>query len=125
MIYLGIVGAVDHELSHDASACIVVDNKIVAMAEEERFIRYKHAFGVFPKYAIEFCLKQAGVKITGVTVHFVTEDVDSGPNILQEKVSIENTDTEKTLEEKIHTVEHKIYPKAIKLFIEGKLKDEY
>ncbi|MBN1405915.1 MAG: phosphoribosylglycinamide formyltransferase [Candidatus Omnitrophica bacterium] len=62
------------------------------------------------------------VKITGVTVHFVTQELDSGPIILQEPVKIESTDTEKTLEEKIHAVEHRLYPEAIKLFCEGKLK---
>ncbi len=55
-----------------------------------------------------------GVKVTGVTVHFVDEGVDTGPIIAQECVKIEEDDTLETLEEKIHKVEHKIYIEAIK-----------
>ena len=65
-----------------------------------------------------------GAKTTGVTVHFVDEELDHGPAILQEAVSIDEGDTLETLEEKIHKIEHKLYPKAIQLFVEGKLKIE-
>lgn len=63
-----------------------------------------------------------GVKIAGPTVHFVTEKVDSGPIIVQSAVEVKDDDTEDSLREKIHKEEHKIYPKAIKDFLEGKLK---
>ena len=63
-----------------------------------------------------------GVKVTGVTVHFVTEELDSGPIILQEAVRIEKNDTLELLEEKIHKVEHRLYPEAIRLFCENRLK---
>lgn len=63
-----------------------------------------------------------GMKITGVTVHFINEDLDAGPIILQKPVMIEETDTPSSLEEKVHRVEHQIYPEAIKLFIEGRLE---
>ena len=65
-----------------------------------------------------------GVKMTGVTVHFVDDELDHGPIILQESVPVREGDTLKSLEEKIHKTEHKLYPKAIGLFIEGKLKVE-
>ena len=65
-----------------------------------------------------------GVKKTGVTVHFVDAELDHGPIILQEALKVEESDTLDTLEEKIHKLEHKMYPEAIKLFIEGKLKIE-
>lgn len=65
-----------------------------------------------------------GVKVTGVTVHFVDEEMDHGPIILQQAIKIDQTDTLKTLESKVHKVEHKIYPEAIKLFAEGKLRVE-
>lgn len=65
-----------------------------------------------------------GVKVTGPTVHFVTEDMDEGPAILQSPVTIKENDTEASLAERIHKEEHKIYPKAIQLFIEGRLKVE-
>lgn len=63
-----------------------------------------------------------GVKVTGVTVHFVDELMDHGPIILQAEVKIGESDTLRSLEEKIHKVEHKLYPEAIKLFAEDKLK---
>jgi phosphoribosylglycinamide formyltransferase-1 len=56
------------------------------------------------------------VKITGVTVHVVTKEMDSGPIIMQQAVRINKTDTLQTLEEKIHQTEHKLYPKALKAF---------
>jgi phosphoribosylglycinamide formyltransferase-1 len=57
-------------------------------------------------------------------VHLVDEGLDSGPIILQEAVEVKEDDTEETLAGRIHEKEHKIYPKAIKLFVEGKLKIE-
>ena len=65
-----------------------------------------------------------GVKQTGVTVHFVNEDMDTGPIILQEPIIIEDSDTEKRLTAKIHELEHRLYPRCIKLFLEGKVKIE-
>lgn len=62
-----------------------------------------------------------GVKVTGVTVHFVEEDLDTGPIISQEAVIITEDDTQETLEEKIHKIEHKIYPLAVKYFCNGRL----
>ena len=65
-----------------------------------------------------------GTKVTGVTVHFVDDKMDHGPIILQAPVKIEEADTLESLEAKIHKIEHKLYPEAIRLFIEGKLKIE-
>lgn len=65
-----------------------------------------------------------GVKVTGVSVHFVDDQMDSGPIILQQAVRVEENDTLESLEKKIHKIEHKIYPEAIRLFIEGKLRIE-
>ena len=65
---------------------------------------------------------EARVPFTGVTVHFIDEEVDHGPIILQESVEIKKSDTLESLEAKIHKVEHKIYPKVIRLFCEGRLK---
>jgi carbamoyltransferase len=64
MIVLGLSGA----LGHDASAAILVDGKIIAAAEEERFIRDKHAKNKFPYEAAKFCLKQAGIKAEDVDI---------------------------------------------------------
>ncbi|MGD8743535.1 MAG: carbamoyltransferase [Granulosicoccaceae bacterium] len=64
MIILGISGAV----FHDASAALFIDGKLVAAAEEERFIRDKHAKGRFPVEAAQYCLAQAGIKPSEVDV---------------------------------------------------------
>ena len=63
-----------------------------------------------------------GVKVSGCTVHFVDEGTDSGPIILQAAVEVREDDTEETLSARILEKEHIIYPLAIKLFVEGKLK---
>jgi len=65
-----------------------------------------------------------GVKVTGVTVHFVDEKMDHGPIILQKTLEVKKDDTEESLACRIHKIEHELYPQAIKLFIEGKLKIE-
>jgi phosphoribosylglycinamide formyltransferase-1 len=65
-----------------------------------------------------------GAKVTGVTVHFVDEELDNGPVILQRAVEVKGDDTEEALLERVHAQEHKIYPEAIKLFVEGRLKVE-
>ena len=62
-----------------------------------------------------------GVKISGCTVHFVEEGVDSGPIILQKSVEVKAADTEESLAEKILKEEHQIYPRAIQLFSQGRL----
>lgn len=63
-----------------------------------------------------------GVKISGCTVHFVDEGMDTGPIIIQAAVPVRADDTEDTLSERILKLEHKIFPQAIKLFSEGKLE---
>lgn len=63
-----------------------------------------------------------GVKITGVTVHFVDEEMDHGPIISQKEVRIAQKDTLESLERKIHKAEHQVYPEAIKLALGGRLK---
>lgn len=65
-----------------------------------------------------------GVKVTGPTVHFVDEKLDHGPIILQRAIEVRDDDTEETLLGRVHAEEHKLYPQAIKLFVEGKLKVE-
>jgi len=65
-----------------------------------------------------------GVKVAGVTVHFVDPEMDHGAIILQSAVRVEEGDTLQTLESKIHKLEHRLYPEAIRLYAEGKLKLE-
>ncbi len=71
------------------------------------------------KQALEY-----GVRFSGCTVHFVNEEVDAGPIILQAVVPVFQSDTVETLSERILKEEHRIYPQAVKLFVEGKLRIE-
>lgn len=64
----------------------------------------------------------AGVKIAGATVHFVDEGVDTGPIVLQSSVPVEPDDTEETLAARILVEEHRLFPRAVRLFAEGRLR---
>ncbi len=63
-----------------------------------------------------------GVKITGVTVHFVTPDLDDGPIVMQAPVHVDDGDTPESLAARILEVEHRIYPEAIAYVLEGNWK---
>ena len=63
-----------------------------------------------------------GARVTGVTVHFVDEQVDHGPILLQEAVPIARGETQRTLLAKVHQVERRLYPEAIRLVLEGRVK---
>jgi len=69
------------------------------------------------KQAIEY-----GAKYSGCTVHFVDDGVDTGPIIIQSVVKINKNDTEETLTKKILRQEHKIYPEAVRLLAEKKIR---
>ena len=61
------------------------------------------------------------VKVTGVTVHFVDEGIDSGPIVLQEALAIRDDDVWDTLEPRIHEVEHRLLPRALRALLEDRL----
>jgi phosphoribosylaminoimidazolecarboxamide formyltransferase/IMP cyclohydrolase len=63
----------------------------------------------------------AGVKVTGVTVHLVTAELDAGPIVLQEAVAVWPEDDEDSLLERLHQVEHRLYPRAVRLLAGGAL----
>jgi phosphoribosylglycinamide formyltransferase 1 len=63
-----------------------------------------------------------GVKVSGCTIHFVDEGMDSGPIILQDTVPVMDNDTEDTLAARVLNKEHILYPYAIELYINGKLR---
>jgi phosphoribosylglycinamide formyltransferase-1 len=64
----------------------------------------------------------AGVEETGVTVHFVDEGVDTGPSILQRRVPVPVGRDRQALEVSIHAVEHELYPEAIRMIAEGRVR---
>ena len=63
-----------------------------------------------------------GVKIAGCTVHFVDENLDAGPIVLQAAIPVHDEDTEVTLSERILAEEHRIYSEAVRIVLEGKFK---
>ncbi|MCS6800782.1 MAG: phosphoribosylglycinamide formyltransferase [Chloroflexota bacterium] len=65
-----------------------------------------------------------GVKVTGCTVHFVTEEVDAGPIILQAAVPVFDDDTVESLSARILAEEHRLLPEAVRLLAEGRLRIE-
>ncbi len=94
---------------------------------------YGRIMNVHPALIPSFCGKgmyghhvhasviENGVKITGCTVHFVDENYDTGPIILQKAVEVLDEDTPDTLAERVQAAEREIYPQAIRWFVEGRL----
>jgi phosphoribosylglycinamide formyltransferase-1 len=72
-----------------------------------------------PREALEW-----GVKVSGVTIHLVDEEVDHGPVVLQEPVPVMEGDTEETLHARIQEAEHRLFPQAARLLMAGRLKVE-
>ena len=67
---------------------------------------------------------RAGVKLSGATVHFVTPETDAGPIVMQGAVTVADDDTPDTLAARVITIEHRIYPAALRLLASGRLKLE-
>ena len=68
---------------------------------------------------------RAGVKISGATVHFVIPETDAGPIVMQGAVAVGDDDTPETLAARILGIEHRIYPDALRLLAEGKIRLEH
>jgi phosphoribosylglycinamide formyltransferase-1 len=80
---------------------------------------------ILPSFPGLHSQKQAldhGVKYSGCTVHFVDDGVDTGPIILQAVIRVKDDDTEEILSKRILAKEHRIYPEAVRLFAEGRIK---
>ena len=77
--------------------------------------------GMFGHHVHE-AVKQAGVKLSGCTVHFVNNQYDAGPIIIQRSCPVSDTDTPEEIAQRVMGEERKAYPEAIKLFAEGRLK---
>jgi phosphoribosylglycinamide formyltransferase-1 len=76
----------------------------------------------FPGLKVQRKALEHGAKFSGCTVHYVTEEVDAGPIIIQSSVPVLDDDTEESLSERILAEEHRIYPQAIQWIAEGRLK---
>ena len=111
-------------------------NGLVCLAGFMRIIspefvrKYKHRIlnmhpALLPSFPGLDAQKQAveyGAKYSGCTVHFVDEGVDTGPVIIQSVVKVKEDDTPETLARRILSQEHKIYPEAVRLIAEGRVK---
>ena len=99
--------------------------KTLLLAYKDRILNIHPA--LLPAFAGLHAQKQAfdyGVKVAGCTVHFVDEKLDGGAIILQRCVEVRENDTDETLADRILEQEHKIYPEAVKLFVENRLRIE-
>lgn len=118
--------AILHELKRFDAQWVILSG-FMRILGAEFLSQYNHRVlnihpSLLPKYpglqAIEKAFHNAESE-TGVTVHYVNEGVDTGPIIMQEKVTIDPSDTLETLEKKVHAVEHQLYPKAIQKVLWG------
>jgi phosphoribosylglycinamide formyltransferase-1 len=99
--------------------------KTLLSAYKDRILNIHPA--LLPAFQGLHAQKQAfeyGVKVAGCTVHFVDETLDGGAIILQRCVEVKEEDTDETLADRILEQEHKIYPEAVKLFVENRLRIE-
>ncbi|MBI3645670.1 MAG: phosphoribosylglycinamide formyltransferase [Acidobacteriales bacterium] len=78
----------------------------------------------FPGLEAQRQALEHGVKVSGCTVHFVDENLDAGPIIIQATVTIRDDDTAETLSERILREEHRIYSEAVKIVLSGEFKIE-
>ncbi len=126
------------ETLKEAEAELVVYAGFMTILDEQVCRAYPNRMiNVHPALIPSFCGKgyyglkvheealKKGVKITGATVHFVTEECDGGPIILQKAVEVQNGDTPEILQKRVmEQAEWKILPEAVRLFCDGKIKVE-
>ena len=138
-----IINHVDHESRDDFDKTLqnIIDNYQADLVVLAGFMRIltndfvNHYAGrminihpsLLPKYQglhTHRRVLESGEKEHGASVHFVTPELDSGPVILQAKIQIEENDTEDSLAQRVHQVEHLIYPQVVKWFAEQRLSLE-
>lgn len=119
-----------------AEADLVVYAGFMTILDEQIVEAFPHKMiNIHPALIPSFCGKgfyglhvhdavlESGVKITGATVHFVTEDCDAGPIIMQKAIEVKNDDTSESLQKRVmQQCEWQILPKAVSLFCEGRIK---
>jgi len=114
----------------EAKIDLIVMAGFMRMLSPEFVRRYRNRVinihpSLLPSFKGAQAIKDAfdyGVKVTGVTVHLVDDQMDHGPIILQQAVVINKSDTPASLEARIHKIEYKLYSLGIKLFVEKRLK---
>jgi phosphoribosylglycinamide formyltransferase-1 len=102
----------------------IVTAVLVAAYENRMMNIHPSLLPSFPGLDVQKKAIEHGCKIAGCTVHFVTEGVDEGPIIIQAAVPILEGDTPDALAARILEQEHKVYPRAVQLYAEGRLRVE-
>jgi phosphoribosylglycinamide formyltransferase-1 len=123
-VLLETLRKLDVELVLLAGYMKIVTSVLVKAYENRMMNIHPSLLPSFPGLDVQKKAIDWGCKLAGCTVHFVTEGVDEGPIILQAAVPILDHDTPETLAARILVQEHKIYPRAVQLFAEGRLKVE-
>jgi phosphoribosylglycinamide formyltransferase-1 len=100
----------------------LLDNGFVAAWKDRMVNIHPSLLPAFPGLHPQRQALAAGVKFSGCTVHFVRAEVDSGPIIAQAVVPVEEGDDEARLADRILAAEHRLYPLAVRLFAEGRLR---
>ncbi len=121
---LEILKAHDVELVILAGYMRIVTSVIINSYEGKMMNIHPSLLPSFPGLHAQRQALEWGAKVSGCTVHFVTEGMDEGPIIIQVAVPIQEDDTEETLSARILEHEHRVYPEAIQLYAEGRLKIE-
>ncbi len=100
----------------------IIGNKLIKKYKGRIMNIHPSLLPAFPGLDAQKQALEYGVKYSGCTVHFVDEGIDTGPIILQDIIKIKNDDTNSTIAKKILIKEHKLYTKAIELFVTGRIK---
>lgn len=117
----------DAAVAHGAEAMVLAG--FMRILGPEAISRFPHRIinthpALLPSFPGAHAIPEAlahGVKLTGVTIHFVDEEVDHGPIILQEAVPVLLGDSEQTLRQRIQEVEHRVYPEVVDAFCRGRI----
>ncbi len=144
-VYLSVEGSEESRWSYDskiaanlAESEVTPEDGLVALAGYMRvlsseFVRlyagrimniHPSLLPSFPGLNAQRRALEYGVKISGCTVHFIDEGIDTGPIVVQFPVPVREDDTVESLSDRILVEEHKIYSEAVRLFVEGKLRFE-
>ncbi len=119
---LAVLGKYDVELVLLAGYMKIVTGVLVNAYANRMMNIHPSLLPSFPGLDVQKKAIEWGCKLAGCTVHFVTEGVDEGPIILQAAVPILDDDSPDTLAARILVQEHRLYPRAVQLFAEGRLR---
>jgi phosphoribosylglycinamide formyltransferase-1 len=123
-LLLDVLRRHDAELVLLAGYMKIVTSVLIGAYENRMMNIHPSLLPSFPGLDVQKKAIEWGCKLAGCTVHFVTEGVDEGPIILQAAVPILDADTPDSLAARILVQEHKLYPRAVQLFAEGRLRVE-